>query len=60
VVVVLHGSHHVMLTRSLVYTALTRAQRLVVLFGEPSAIARAARNTRTQRSFSRLEERLRG
>jgi exodeoxyribonuclease V alpha subunit len=60
VVVVLHGSHHVMLTRSLLYTALTRAQRLVVLFGDPSAIARAARNTRTHQSFSRLEERLRG
>lgn len=60
VVVVIHGSHHVMLSRALVYTALTRAQRLVVLFGDPTAVARAARNDRTQVSHSKLEERLRG
>jgi exodeoxyribonuclease V alpha subunit len=60
VVVVLHGSHHVMLSRALVYTALTRAQKLVVLFGDPSAVRRAAQNDRTQLSHSKLEERLRG
>ena len=59
VVVVLHGSHHVMLTRSLVYTAVTRAKRLVVLFGDPSAVLRAAKNARTEESFSKLEERMR-
>ena len=59
VVVVMHGSHHVMLTRSLVYTAVTRARRLVVLFGDPNAVRRAAQNARTEKSFSRLEDRMR-
>lgn len=59
VVVVLHGSHHVMLTRSLVYTAVTRAKRLVVLFGDPNAVLRAAKNARTEQSFSKLEARMR-
>ena len=36
VIVPLHRSHHVMLTRNLVYTALTRAQRIAVLVGQPT------------------------
>lgn len=59
VVLVLHGTHHVMLTRSLLYTAVTRARRLVVIVGEASAVARAARNESSGRAHGRLAERLR-
>jgi exodeoxyribonuclease V alpha subunit len=38
VVVVLHRGHHLMLTRNLVYTAITRAERVCVVVGEPPAL----------------------
>jgi len=59
VVVVLHAAHHVLLSRSLLYTAVTRARRLVVLVGERRAIARAARTVRERNSHCRLAERIR-
>ncbi|MEM9071582.1 MAG: AAA family ATPase, partial [Myxococcota bacterium] len=59
VVVVLHGAHHVLLSRALVYTAVTRAQRLAILLGDPAAIARASRNALSYESNSRLARRLR-
>ncbi len=58
VVVVLHSSHYVLLSRALLYTAVTRAKKLVVLVGDPRAVARAARNAETYRSWSKLVERL--
>ncbi|MCB9612570.1 MAG: ATP-binding domain-containing protein [Sandaracinus sp.] len=58
VVIVLHGSHHVLLSRALLYTALTRAKRLAVLVGDPVAIARAATNAVAYESNSRLAWRL--
>jgi len=58
VVVPLHTQHYVMLERNLLYTALTRARRLVVLVGEPRALAVAVRNRRTRDRFTRLAERL--
>jgi exodeoxyribonuclease V alpha subunit len=58
VVIVLHGSHHVLLTRALLYTALTRAKRLAVIVGDPSALARAAANAVAYESNSRLARRL--
>lgn len=58
VIVVLHGAHHVLLTRSLLYTAVTRAKRLVVLVGDPRAMARAARTAADGDTFCRLAERL--
>jgi exodeoxyribonuclease V alpha subunit len=59
VVIVLHGGHHVLLSRPLLYTALTRARRLAVIVGDPRAIARAARTAESARSFCRLGQRLR-
>lgn len=59
VVLVLHGCHHVMLARPLLYTAITRARRLVVIVGEPSALARAAANVGSTRVHGRLSLRLR-
>ncbi len=59
VVVVLHGSHSVLLSRALVYTAVTRAKRLVVIVGDARALGRAARTVGSSRAYCRLADRLR-
>ena len=59
VVLVLHGAHHVMLTRPLLYTALTRAKKLAVLIGDRRAIARAAANGTSTAAWAGLADRLR-
>jgi exodeoxyribonuclease V alpha subunit len=58
VVVALHGQHHIMLARNLLYTAITRGKRLVVLVGSPAAMARAAATDRQVQRHGRLRERL--
>jgi exodeoxyribonuclease V alpha subunit len=57
--VVLHASHHVLLSRALLYTAITRAKRLAVVLGDERALLRAVRNAESNHSQSRLTERLR-
>ena len=42
--------------RNLVYTALTRGQRLVVVVGQPKALAIAVRGTLMRRRWSKLRE----
>lgn len=59
VVILLHTQHHVMLQRNLLYTAITRGRRLVVLVGNRRALAVAVGNSRSRERFSRLSERLR-
>ena len=59
VVVVLHASHHVLLSRALLYTAVTRAKRLVILLGDERALSRAVHNARSDDCQSKLELRLR-
>jgi exodeoxyribonuclease V alpha subunit len=59
IVLVLTNSHWVMLTRPLLYTAITRGRRVVVLVGDPKAIERAARTVTSTRTNARLAERLR-
>lgn len=51
-------SHYMMLQRNLLYTAVTRAKRLVVLVGQPKAIAMAVRNDKVTQRFTGLRERL--
>ena len=58
VVIPLHSQHHIMLQRNLLYTAVTRGRQLVIVVGEPKALARAVRNDRQQVRFTRLTERL--
>lgn len=48
VIVVAHSQATKMLTRSLLYVALTRARNRVVVVGENEAVARAVRNVREQ------------
>jgi len=59
VVIPLLTTHYMMLQRNLLYTAVTRAQRLVVLVGAPRAINIAVRNDRAHERYSGLTERLR-
>jgi exodeoxyribonuclease V alpha subunit len=58
VVMPLATSHFLLLQRNLVYTAITRGRRLVVLIGQQKALAMAARNNRTQQRYSALRHRL--
>jgi exodeoxyribonuclease V alpha subunit len=58
VVIVLHSSHFMMLSRPLLYTALTRAKRLAVILGDPRALARAVANIETRKLNSGLAARL--
>jgi exodeoxyribonuclease V alpha subunit len=58
VVVPILTSHYMMLQRNLLYTAITRAKRLVVLVGQPKAIAMAVRNNQVAERYTGLTERL--
>jgi exodeoxyribonuclease V alpha subunit len=59
VVIPVHTQHSMMLQRNLLYTAVTRARRLVVLVGSEDAIALAVRRVESRRRITTLEERLR-
>ena len=56
VVVVLDAGHHVMLTRNLLYTAVTRAERACVLVAHPRALETALRAIEARRRHTRLAE----
>jgi exodeoxyribonuclease V alpha subunit len=58
VVIPLLTTHYMMLQRNLLYTAVTRARRLVVLVGQPRAIALAINNNEVAARFTGLTERL--
>jgi exodeoxyribonuclease V alpha subunit len=58
VVIPLHTTHYLMLQRNLLYTAITRAKRLVVLVGEERALRIAVGNRRVRARHTRLAERL--
>jgi len=59
VVVPLHTQHYVMLQRNLLYTALTRGKRLVVLVGSRRAMGIAVRNARMAQRACALARRVR-
>ncbi len=58
VIVVLDSSHSIMLQRNLVYTAITRAKGHVWILSAPGAFNQAVRNSRSNKRFTRLTERL--
>ena len=58
VVIPILTSHYMMLQRNLLYTAVTRARRLVVLVGQPKAIALAVRNDQVAARYTGLRNRL--
>jgi exodeoxyribonuclease V alpha subunit len=59
VVVPLTLNFWLMLQRNLLYTAVTRARRMVVLVGSRRALAKAVRTTGAGRRYTALDERLR-
>ncbi len=56
VVIPLAIQHYTMLQRNLVYTAVTRSKRLVVIIGQRKAMAIAVKGTQTRRRWSKLGE----
>ncbi len=60
VVVPILTQHFIMLRRNLVYTAMTRAKRLLVMVGSRKALAIAVKNFRVDRRYSLLRERILG
>ena len=60
VIVILHTQHYVMLQRNLLYTAITRGKRLVLLMGVPYAVDQAIKNNTVRERRTGLAERIRG
>jgi exodeoxyribonuclease V alpha subunit len=58
VVIPLHTQHYLMLSRNLLYTALTRAKKTVVMIGTTQAVGMAMRNMEATRRFTRLAKEL--
>lgn len=58
VVILLTTQHYPMLKRNLVYTAITRGRKLVVLIGQKKALAMAVKNDTSRRRYTKLRERL--
>ena len=59
VVLPLATQHYPMLARNLLYTAVTRGQQLVVVIGQPRALAIAVRTVRSVQRLTNLAARLR-
>ena len=59
VVLPLAAQHYLLLQRNVLYTAITRGKRLVIIVGDPKALSMALRNTDVTRRNTRLAERLR-
>ncbi|UCF90162.1 MAG: ATP-dependent RecD-like DNA helicase [Desulfobacterales bacterium] len=58
VVIPLLTQHYILLQRNLIYTAVTRGRRLVVMVGSRKALAIGVKNNKTQQRFTRLRYRL--
>ena len=60
VVLPLLNQHYVMLQRNLIYTAVTRGKRLVVIVGSKKALAAGIKNDRLIKRYTSLVERMTG
>ena len=58
VVIPVHTQHYMMLQRNLLYTAVTRGKKLVVLVGTKKAVGMAVRRQDTSRRYTALRKRL--
>ena len=56
VVIPVLTQHYAMLQRNLLYTGVTRGKKLVVLVGQPKAVAIAVKNASGRRRWSKLDE----
>jgi exodeoxyribonuclease V alpha subunit len=57
-IVILHSQHYMMLQRNLLYTAITRGKKLVVLIGSHYAVDRAIKTNTVRERRTGLAERL--
>jgi exodeoxyribonuclease V alpha subunit len=60
VVIPVHTQHYIMLQRNLLYTAVTRGKKLVVLVGTKKALGMAVRRQDTSQRYTALRKRLQG
>ena len=60
VIIPLAMQHYLLLQRNLLYTAVTRGKRLVVIIGQPRALAMAVNNVRSTRRLTSLGARIAG
>ena len=58
VVIPILKAHFMMLQRNLIYTAITRGKKKVVISGDPAAYAMAAKNSDSKQRCTLLKERL--
>ena len=58
VIVIIHTQHYVMLQRNLLYTAITRGKRLVLLMGVPYAIDQAIKTNTVRERRTALADKL--
>ena len=58
VVIIVHAQHYMMLQRNLLYTAITRGRKLVLLIGVPYAVNRAIETDTVRERRTSLAERL--
>jgi exodeoxyribonuclease V alpha subunit len=59
IVIPMATQHYPMLERNLLYTGVTRGKQLVVIIGQPKALAIAVRAMKSMRRLTNLAERLR-
>ncbi|MCP4669220.1 MAG: ATP-dependent RecD-like DNA helicase [Deltaproteobacteria bacterium] len=59
VIIPILSQHYILLQRNLIYTAVTRGKRLVVMVGSRKALAMGVKNDRIRRRYTYLSERLR-
>jgi len=58
VVIPIFIQHYVLLQRNLIYTAITRGKKLVVIVGTKKAFLIGIKNNKIQRRYSKLDKRL--
>jgi len=58
VIILMHKGHYRMLQRNLIYTAVTRGRKLVILIGDPNAINMAIGNNQIQDRRTTLQKRI--
>jgi exodeoxyribonuclease V alpha subunit len=59
VIVPMHTTHYKLLYRNLLYTAITRGKKLVIILGTKKAISIAINNTEVMKRFTGLEDMIR-
>ncbi|WP_236021872.1 ATP-binding domain-containing protein [Geomesophilobacter sediminis] len=58
VVIPLTMQHYTLLERNLIYTAVTRAKKLVTIIGQPKALGMAVKNRKSNRRLTKLAIRI--